>query len=1029
MAGYYTESNYENAVLQLITEGLGYTYVYGPEVERDYHSPLYEDVLLPSLQHINRGVPVDALNEAIYKLKNFEAGVLWQKNMVFMDYLQNGVPVKYFDNGEERSTIVYLVDFKTPANNDFTVANQWTFIENSEKRPDIVIFVNGLPLVIVELKSPSRLETDASEAYRQLKNYMYEIPSMFIYNAICVMSDMTTSKAGTITSNEDRFMEWKTTDGSYENTQYAAFDTFFEGLFEKSRFLDIVKNFICFNVDGQNTFKILAGYHQYFAVKKAVASTLKATSTDGKGGVFWHTQGSGKSLSMVFYAHGLQEALDSPTIVVITDRNDLDDQLYGQFSRCKDFLRQTPQHAENRKHLRELLENRQANGIIFTTMQKFEESREALSQRRNIIVMADEAHRGQYGLNEKVVVKQNQDGELEAKTKIGIARIIRDSLPNATYIGFTGTPISSTDRSTREVFGDYIDIYDMTQAVEDGATRPVYYESRVVHLGLDPEILRLLDAEYELLAHNTDPYVIEKSKKELGKMEAILGAEETINSLVNDILDHYESHRADLLTGKAMIVAYSRPIAIRIYKRILELRPAWTEKVGIVMTQGNKDPEEWREIIGNKAHKEDLARKFKDNDSPLKIAIVVDMWLTGFDVPSLATMYVYKPMAGHNLMQAIARVNRVFKGKEGGLVIDYVGIAGALKQAMNDFTSRDKKNYGENDVKKVALPKFQEKLSICRDLMHGYDYVGFMAGSDLEKAKIISGAVNFVLGKSVAEHELPDDQKTQNIFIKEALLLRQALTLCSSLVDEKTRIEAAFHEAVRTMIVRLITGGSGKKFTLPEVNDRINELLKHSIKSDGVINLFSDVQSEFSLFDPKFLEEVANMKERNLAVELLKKLIAEQVSLYRRTNLVKSEKFSEIIQSAMNRYLNGMLTNEEVIAELLNLARDIAAAHSEGEKLGLSSEELAFYDALTKPQAIKDFYEHDELIAITKELTDMLRKNRTIDWQKKESARAGMRKMVKRLLRRHKYPPEGMDDAIQTVMTQCEMWTDNVMVV
>lgn len=1026
MSGYYTESNYENAVLQLMNEELGYSYVYGPEVERDYHSPLYEDVLLPCLQRLNPALPDDALGEALYKLKNFETGTLLQKNMVFMDYLQNGVPVKYVENGEERSTLVYLVDFKHPDNNEFTVSNQWTFIENSEKRPDVIFFVNGLPLVVVELKSPSREETDASAAYRQLRNYMHEIPSLFIYNAICVMSDMSTSKAGTITSGEDRFMAWKTTDGSYENTQYATFDTFFEGIFEKERFLDILKNFICFNVDGQNTFKILAGYHQYFAVKKAVASTLHAAETDGKGGVFWHTQGSGKSLSMVFYAHYLQEAMESPTIVVITDRNDLDDQLYGQFSRCKDFLRQTPQHAKSRTDLKQLLTNRQANGIIFTTMQKFEESSEALSERRNIIVMADEAHRGQYGLSEKVVVKQKENGEIEAKTMIGTARMIRDTLPNATYIGFTGTPISTKDRSTREVFGNYIDIYDMTQAVEDEATKPVYYESRVIHLKLDERTLHLIDNEYEIMAENADPYVIEKSKKELGKMEAILGADQTIRSLVDDILDHYENYRENLLTGKAMIVAYSRPIAMKIYQRILTLRPAWTEKVGLVMTQGNNDPEEWREIIGNKAHKEDMARKFKDNSSPLKIAIVVDMWLTGFDVPSLATMYVYKPMSGHNLMQAIARVNRVFKDKEGGLVVDYVGIASALKQAMNDYTARDKKNYGDTDVSKVAYPKFLEKLSICRDLFHGYDYRQFITGTDLEKAKIISGGVNFLLGKRVTEHELPEKEQTHSIYIKESLLLRQALTLCSSLVDQETRLETAFFEAVRTLIVRLISGGAGKKFTLPEVNERINELLKQSIKSEGVINLFSDVQTEFSLFDPKFLEEIANMKTKNLAIELLKKLIEEQVSVYRRTNLVKSEKFSAIIQKMMNRYLNGLLTNEEVIQELLHLARDIAAATAEGEQLGLTAEELAFYDAITKPQAIKDFYEHEELIAITKELTDLLRKNRTIDWQKKESARAGMRRLVKRLLRKHHYPPEGMDDAILTVMSQCEMWTDNV---
>ena len=449
-----------------------------------------------------------------------------------------------------------------------------------------------IPVVLVELKSPSREETDASDAYRQLRNYMREIPSMFIYNAICVMSDQLTSKAGTITSGEDRFMEWKTKDGNYENTQYAQFDTFFEGMFQKERLLDIIKNFICFSNEGVNRFKILAGYHQYFAVRKAIVSTKNATVTDGKGGVFWHTQGSGKSLSMVFYAHLLQEALESPTIVVLTDRNDLDNQLYGQFAKCKDFLRQEPIQAESRNHLKTLLDGRQANGIIFTTMQKFEESFDCLSDRRNIVVMADEAHRGQYGLAEKIKITKNEKGEDVAKRVVGTARIIRNSLPNATYIGFTGTPISSADRSTREVFGDYIDIYDMTQAVEDGATRPVYYESRVIKLNLDEKTLSKIDEEYDIMAANADPEVIEKSKKELGRMEAVLGNDQTINSLVSDILDHYENNRQNLLTGKAMIVAYSRPIAMKIYKKILELRPNWTEKVAVVMTSGNNDPEE-----------------------------------------------------------------------------------------------------------------------------------------------------------------------------------------------------------------------------------------------------------------------------------------------------------------------------------------------------------------------------------------------------------------------------------------------------
>lgn len=1015
----YNEGSYENSIVDLFENNLLYQHVYGPNIERNFYSPLYEDVLIESIERINNGLPHTAMDDALYKLKNFENGELVQKNMVFMDYLQNGVPVRYFDGSEEKSAIVYLIDYDNVDNNSFIVANQWTFIENSNKRPDIILFINGLPLVVMELKSPSREETDASEAYRQLRNYMHEIPSMFIYNAICVMSDHLVSKAGTITSGEDRFMEWKSKNGNRVNDKFAQFDTFFEGIFEKGRLLDIIKNFICFSNEGIKTFKILAGYHQYFAVKKAIVSTKNATQTDGKAGVFWHTQGSGKSLSMVFYAHLLQKALNSPTIVVITDRNDLDDQLYGQFSKCKDFLRQTPIQAESRDHLKQLLEGRQANGIIFTTMQKFEEYGVALSNRRNIVVMADEAHRGQYGLTEKIKMTKNEQGEEIAKRTVGIARIIRDSLPNATFIGFTGTPISSSDRNTTEVFGKYIDIYDMTQAVEDGATRPVYYESRVVKLNLDEETLKIIDDEYDLMASNADEAVIEKSKKKLGQMEAILGNDSTIDSLVNDIIYHYEENREHLLTGKAMIVAYSRPIAMKIYEKILELRPQWKqeEKIAVVMTSGNKDPEEWHAIIGNKAHKEELAKKFKDNSSALKIAIVVDMWLTGFDVPSLATMYVYKPMRGHNLMQAIARVNRVFGDKEGGLVVDYIGIAGALKQAMNDYTTRDKKNYGDMNIVDMAYPKFLEKLSVCQDLFYGYDYSLFKTGTELQRAKVISGAVNFIID--------PVSEEDKDIFVKEALLMHQALSLCSSIVDEEKRFEAAFFETIRVMVNRLMNNGNGQKLSLPDINERINELLKQSIKSDGVINLFSSIKEEFSLFDPKFLEDVAKMKEKNLAIELLKRLIADQVAVYKRTNVVKSAKFSEIIKATLNRYINGMITNEEVIQELLTLAKQITDAQNEGNKLGLTADELAFYDALTKPQAIKDFYENEELIAITKELADTLRKNSTIDWQKRESARANMRMKIKRLLKIHRYPPDGMDDAVQTVMMQCEMWADN----
>ena len=1017
---HFTEDMFEQAVIELF-ENMGYTHIYAPDMERDYSSPLLDSVLMDCLVKLNKRLPLEAITEAVAKLRNFDTGSMLQKNMQFMDYLQNGLPVKYFHKGEERNSIVYLVDYKNVKNNEFYVVNQFTYIENgNNRRPDIILFINGLPLVLCELKSPSKDEVNAENAYNQIRNYMQDIPSMFIYNAICVISDLTTNKAGTITSGLDRFMEWKTKEGSYENTALAQFDTFYEGMFDQARLLDIIKNFICFSVEQSKAIKILAGYHQYFAVSKAVEKAKIATKTDGKGGVFWHTQGSGKSLSMVFYAHLLQEALDSPTIVVMTDRIDLDDQLYAQFSKCAAFLRQTPVQAESKAHLKKLLEGRTANGIIFTTMFKFEEREEPLSDRRNIVVMADEAHRGQYGMDERVVMRENESGETEARIVVGNARIIRDALPNATFIGFTGTPVSSKDRNTREVFGDYIDIYDMTQAVEDGATRPVYYESRVIHLKLDENTLKLIDATYDLLSQQADEATIEKSKKMMGQMESVLGADSTIRSLVDDIVTHYEGNRANLLTGKAMIVAYSRPIAMKIYRRLLEVRPDWKEKIGMVMTSGNNDPEDWKKIIGTKGHKEELARKFKDNKDPMKIAIVVDMWLTGFDVPSMHTMYVYKPMHGYNLMQAIARVNRVFQDKEGGLVVDYVGIAGALKAAMNEYTARDRSKYGDMDIAKTAYPKFQEKLQVCRDLFHGYDYKGFITGTPLVMAQLISGGANFVLD--------PRDQKRKEHFLKEAMLMKQAMSLCSSMTTEQERREAAYFEAVRSTVVKLTYGGNGgKPMSLKEINAQINELLKASIQSEGVISLFDSrkVGENFSLFDPAVLDEISRMKQKNIAVEILRKLMAEQVSLYKRTNVVKSQEFSEMLTRIMNAYYNGHIDNDKVIKELLEAAKLIADAYAAGDKLGLTQEELAFYDALTKPQAIKDFYENDTLVAMTRELTEMLRKNRTIDWQKKETARATMRKMVKRLLKKYKYPPEQYEDAIETVISQCEMWTDN----
>ncbi len=1001
----FTEGSYENALLSLF-ENLGYETLYGPDIIRDYHIPYNESQLRFALGLVNPTKPQTAIDEAIRKISHIDSGTLVQKNGQFMDYLQNGVEVTFTDGGKLKNDIVYLIDYKNVERNSFQAVNQWTYEEFSEKRADIIVFVNGLPLVLVELKSPSREETSASDAYRQIRNYIQEIPSMFIYNAFCVMSDMACSKAGTITAKEDRFMEWKTKDGNYESIEAIDYDTFFVGIFKRDRFLDILKNFVCISKEETSDAKILAGYHQYFAVKKAVERTVKATAGDGKIGVFWHTQGSGKSLSMVFYAHLIQQVLDSPTIVVITDRNDLDDQLYTQFSKCEHFLRQKPVQASSRDDLKALLKGREANGIIFTTMQKFEESDEPLSDRRNIVVMTDEAHRGQYGFEEKI--------DETGKVSIGRARIIRDSLPNASYIGFTGTPISTKDKDTQEVFGDYIDIYDMTQSVRDKATVPVYYESRVINLKLDAATIALIDKEYELLAEEgATEQQIEESKHVMSHLEEILGAPETVDSLVRDILKHYEDNREQELSGKALVVAYSRPVAISIYKKILELRPSWAEKVKCVMTGSNNDPEEWHSIIGNKQYKKELAKKFKDDNDPLKIAIVVDMWLTGFDVPSLATMYVYKPMSGHNLMQAIARVNRVFAGKSGGLVVDYIGIAKALKEAMHDYTKQDKTNFGNMDIKDTALVEFQKHLEICRDFFHGFDYSGFHKGTDADRAAIIKGGVNFMLD--------PCREDKLQEFLKQALLLRNAVSLCRSLLKEDQRFEAAFFETVRTLINRMKAKG---KVSKQEINARIAELLKQGVKSEGVINLFSDVKAEFSLFDAAFLEEISKMKEKNIAIELLKKLLAERVALYKRTNLVQAQKFSEMLNMSLSNYLKGLISNEEVIKELLEMAKTIAAAENAADELGLSKEEKAFYDALTRPQAVKDFYSNDQLVEITRELTEALRKNRTIDWQKKESARAGMRKIVKRLLKKYHYPPEEEQNALEIVIKQCEQWAD-----
>ncbi len=1035
----YTENDYEQTLIQMF-QGMGYSYQQGSELERDYTEPYNRIEMEKAIRQINETIsrttiPHDKfdeniLQEALRKLTSINDGTLAQRNEVFMQYLQNGVPVSYREDGREHTSLVKLIDARHPERNDFQVVNQYRMEEHENIRCDLVVLVNGLPLVVIELKSPSRGETDESDAFKQIKHYQEKCPSLFVYNAFNVISDMVTSKAGTITAPEDRYMEWKSKDGDYITTAVADFRTFFEGIFDKTRFIDILQNFLCFDHKDGRTAKIMSAYHQYYAVNRAINSVNNAYQReDGKGGVFWHTQGSGKSLSMVFFVHKLHTLAPGMTVVVVTDRNDLDHQLYAQFAGCTKFLMQEPQWVGynmsekgsltvvsdgGRTDLKNKLKDIETNGIIFTTIQKFDKDTGLLSDRKNILVITDEAHRSQYGEEHWDVKDQ--------KMKKGFALLLREALPNAIFVGFTGTPIAERDRDTKEVFGDYIDVYDMTQAVADGATRPVYYESRVMNLNLDEDAMSKLDKEFDELAEEgaTDEQ-INKARQDHSGLGAILCNENTIRSLCDDILKHYEENRQYELTGKAMIVAYNKEAAVKIYRRMMQLRPTWKEKVRVVVSSSNTDNPEWSDVLRPKKDdgksywtNSEFAALFKDDNSPMKIAIVVDMWLTGFDVPSLATMYVYKPMKGHNLMQAIARVNRVFPEKEGGLIVDYVGIAQALKQAMQDYTSRDKLRFGDPDISKTAWKKFQEKLEICRDLLHGYDYQKFFDGTNPERAEVITGGVNFLLS--------PRNELQLRNFKVESQLLHNAETLCRSLLSKENKIEAAYMDAVRVMLVRLSQKG---KISKQDINERISRLLEQSIQSGGVINLFENKEREFSLFDESFVAEIKKMKEKNLAAQLLENLLKERIRKYERTNVVQSKKFSEMMNDALSNYLKGMLTNEQVIEELLALAQAIKESEEKGNELGLNAEEKAFYDALSSPEGVRQAYTDEEFVALTKELTEQLNKNKTIDWNKKETSRAKMRVMVKRLLKKYKYPPEGQEKALETVMAQCNMWADD----
>lgn len=1003
----------ENTLEQVIITELrknGYEYFYGPDINRDYHEVILRDSFEAAMFKINQGIKADMVEEAYKSIKNLGLLKLEDMNAAFHKYLIEGVPVNYRVNGELRTYTVNLIDFTDPERNEFYVVNQYTVIEYKNKRPDVLVFVNGIPLVLFELKNITNEEATIENAYKQVKNYQMDIPSLFYYNAFNVISDGLDTRMGTITSDFTRYMVWKSENGEKpEEGRLNYFSVLLNGVFPKARLLDLIRYFIVFQNSKGRTIKIIAGYHQYFAVRKAVERTRNALEEHSrKVGVVWHTQGSGKSLSMVFYTGCIvsNPEFNNPTIVVLTDRNDLDNQLFDTFcSSSKLLLRQTPKQARSREHLKELLRVK-AGGIIFTTIHKFEESSEVLSERSNIIFMADEAHRSQYGL----------DGKLDRETgewKYGMAKYMRDSLPNATFIGFTGTPIDFDDRSTVEVFGKYIDIYDMTQAVEDGATVPIYYENRTAKIKLNEELLKKIDAEYEKMAGEASETAIEKSKSDLSTIEAIIGSKERLSLLADDMIAHYED-RQYVLTGKAMIVCMSRRIAINLYRIILEKRPEWKQKVKVVLTSNNQDDEDWHDIIGNKAYRDGLMLEFKDDTSEFKIAIVVDMWLTGFDVPSMATMYIDKPMKGHNLMQAIARVNRVYQDKEAGLIVDYIGMAAELKSALSQYTKCDQDKIPDlGQALSIAI----EKLEIMRDMLYGFDYSDFFGVDDSVRLAVIANGVNFALGME------EDEQKS---FIREATALSQAETLCRSMLDAKIKQEIEFFKCVKAGICKT-AGRMG--ITTNEINARIMKLLEQAIEQDGVYNIFAEAgkkNPEISILSEEYMEKIRRMKHKNIAAEMLRKLLEDNIRVFARTGVVKSQLFSEKMQKLLKMYNNRLITSAEVIEELLNLSKEMTEAYKAGDEKGLSVEELAFYDALVADPEVLRKMQDKVLIEMAQELTELIRRSRTVDWDKKESARAYMRTQVKHLLRKYKYPPEKAKGAVDIVIKQAELMSGNI---
>ena len=1007
-------------------EELGFTTVFGPNIapppdgefpERDnYRQTILLERLKTQLQTINPAIPPIAIDDAIHQIFAPNLPTTIQINRQFHRWLRDGVNVQYKQNDETVGDQVYLVDFSNPSNNDWLAANQFSIQgPHNTRRPDIIVFINGLPIAVLELKNPAGEEADIWKAFDQLQTYKEQIPDLFNTNEVLIISDGVTARMGSLTADKERFSTWRTIDGRSTDPlgQIRELETLVKGVFNKEFFLDYLRNYILFEEDKEGTIKKIAGYHQFHAVRLAMTRTLTAAAIDGdrKAGVVWHTQGSGKSISMACYAGKVMTdpEMKNPTIVVVTDRNDLDGQLFGTFSMAKDLLRETPVQADDRKDLRKLLENRPSGGIIFTTIQKFtpgedEDSFPVLSERHNIVVICDEAHRTQYGLEARL----NKKGEYE----YGYAKYMRDGLPNATFIAFTGTPVSQTDRDTRAVFGPDIHVYDMEQAEKDHATVKIYYEGRLAKLELNDNDNLRIDAEVDELTEDQEESAAAKTKSRWAALEKLVGTEPRIKEVAADLVQHFED-RLRVLDGKAMVVAMSRDICARLYNAIVDLRPEWHDDdpkkgvIKIVMTGSSSDKAILRPHIYSKKVKKDLEQRFKDPDDSFKIVIVRDMWLTGFDAPCLHTMYIDKPMHGHNLMQAIARVNRIFRDKPGGLVVDYIGIANELREALKEYTASGGKGEPTEVIEK-AFDVFLEKLSIARGLMHGFDYADY----ETEAFELLPGAADHILSQK-------DGQKR---FADCVTGMTQAFALCSTYEDAiPHREEVAFLQAIKAVITKHSTASS--KLDDEQREHALRQIVSRAISAGGVVDIFEAAglkNPDIGLLSDEFLNDVRLLPHKNLAVELLERLLKNDIKSRFKNNLVQNKKFTDLLQQALNKYRNRAIETAQVIEELIAMAQEFRAAAERGEDLGLSADEMAFYDVLETNQSSVRELGDIILRKIASELTDQLRKNVSVDWSVRDTVRAKLRLLVKRILRKYKYPPDLEQRAIDLVLQQAE---------